>query len=79
MHQEREYPGRLSGTALANPDFAALAPGLWRMGRDGRADRGFRARARPRAQRDAGVRLLHLKTDIEVITDGTTISAIRNR
>src|SRR5258708_4478643 len=25
MHQEREYPGRISGTDLANPDFAALA------------------------------------------------------
>jgi len=25
MHQEREYPGRMSATALTNPDFAALA------------------------------------------------------
>ena len=25
MHQEREYPGRVSGTDLFNPDFAALA------------------------------------------------------
>jgi hypothetical protein len=25
MHQEREYPGRVSGTGLTNPDFAALA------------------------------------------------------
>ena len=25
MHQQRAYPGRPSGTALANPDFAALA------------------------------------------------------
>ena len=25
MHQEREYPARVSGTALTNPDFAALA------------------------------------------------------
>ena len=25
MHQEREYPGRVSGTDLTNPDFAALA------------------------------------------------------
>jgi acetolactate synthase-1/2/3 large subunit len=25
MHQEREYPGRVSGTQLANPDFVALA------------------------------------------------------
>lgn len=25
MHQERRYPGRVSGTELVNPDFAALA------------------------------------------------------
>jgi acetolactate synthase-1/2/3 large subunit len=25
MHQEREYPGRVSATQLANPDFIALA------------------------------------------------------
>ena len=25
MHQEKHYPGRVSGTVLANPDFAALA------------------------------------------------------
>lgn len=25
MHQERDYPGRVSGTALTNPDFAQLA------------------------------------------------------
>ena len=25
MHQERTYPGRVSGTDLTNPDFAALA------------------------------------------------------
>src|SRR3546814_12004949 len=25
MHQDREYPARISGTTLVNPDFAALA------------------------------------------------------
>ena len=25
MHQEKEYPGRITGTDLVNPDFAALA------------------------------------------------------
>jgi len=25
MHQERAYPGRVSGTGLVNPDFKALA------------------------------------------------------
>jgi len=37
MHQERTYPGRVSGTVLANPDFRRLSAGLrwvWRN-RDG--------------------------------------------
>ena len=25
MHQERDYPGRITGTDLVNPDFAAYA------------------------------------------------------
>lgn len=25
MHQERDYPGRVSGTNLQNPDFVAVA------------------------------------------------------
>ena len=28
MHQEREHPGRVIGTDLMNPDFAALAAPL---------------------------------------------------
>ena len=30
MHQEREYPGRVIGTDLKNPDFAASGARLWR-------------------------------------------------
>jgi acetolactate synthase-1/2/3 large subunit len=32
MHQHRDYPGRVSGTSLANPDFAALAESYGAMG-----------------------------------------------
>jgi acetolactate synthase I/II/III large subunit len=78
MHQEREYPARLSGTALTNPDFAALARayGCWSETVE-RTEEFAPALDRALAQR--GVRLLHLTTDIEVITNSTTISAIRNR
>ncbi|MDB5703588.1 MAG: thiamine pyrophosphate-binding protein, partial [Sphingomonas bacterium] len=78
MHQEREYPGRLSGTELRNPDFAALgrAYGCWAEAVETTAE--F-APALARAMAETGVRLLHLKTDIEAITPGTTISAIRKR
>ena len=75
MHQEREFPGRVSGTRLANPDFAALARayGCW-------AERVERtddfASALARAAGESGVRLLHLVTDVEQITAGTTLSAV---
>jgi len=78
MHQEREYPGRISGTELRNPDFAALgrAYGCWAETVE--TTEAF-APALDRAMAETGVRLLHLKTDIEAITAGTTISAIRKR
>ena len=76
MHQEREFPARLSGTTLHNPDFAALARayGGWAETVERTAD--F-APALDRALAQTGVRLLHLKTDVEFITPGTTITAIR--
>ncbi|RHW17395.1 thiamine pyrophosphate-binding protein [Sphingomonas gilva] len=76
MHQEREFPGRVSGTELANPDFAALARayGCWAETVGTTAD--F-APALDRALAETGVRLLHLKTDVEVITAGTTLTRIR--
>jgi acetolactate synthase-1/2/3 large subunit len=76
MHQEREYPARLSGTTLHNPDFAALgrAYGCWAETVEKTED--F-APALDRALVEKGVRLLHLKTDVEIIGPGTTISAIR--
>ena len=78
MHQEREYPTRVSGTTLHNPDFAALARayGGWAETVEATAD--F-APALARAQKEKGLRLLHLKTDVERISAGTTISALRNR
>lgn len=32
MHQEREYPGNVSGTGLTNPDFVALAESFGALG-----------------------------------------------
>ena len=56
MHQERHYPGRVVGTDLRNPDFAALARALRRARRAGRAHRGVRRRARRGAAAAAGPR-----------------------
>jgi acetolactate synthase-1/2/3 large subunit len=78
MHQEREYPTRVSGTGLSNPDFAALARayGGWAATVETTAE--F-APALADAQGRSGLRLLHLKTDPDRISAGTTISALRDR
>ena len=78
MHQEREYPERVSATALSNPDFAALARayGGWAEAIEKTAD--F-APALDRAIKQKGIRLLHCKTDVEQITNATTIAGIRAR
>lgn len=75
MHQERTFPGRVSATGLSNPDFAALARayGCWAETVERTED--F-APVLHRAQQQRGVRLLHLRTDIEVITAGTTLAAL---
>jgi acetolactate synthase-1/2/3 large subunit len=75
MHQERDYPRRISGTDLANPDFAALARayGAWAETVDRTEE--F-APALDRALAQDGVRLLHLRTDIEHITNSTTITKL---
>jgi acetolactate synthase-1/2/3 large subunit len=78
MHQEREFPGRVSGTGLVNPDFAALARayGCWAEAVD-RTEQFAPALAR--AMEKPGVRLLHCKTDVEQITPGAKLSAISRR
>jgi len=78
MHQEREYPERISGTQLDNPDFAALARafGGWAETVETTAD--F-APALDRALAQRGIRLLHCKTDVEQITNATTISTLREK
>ena len=75
MHQAREFPGRAVATRLHNPDFAALARayGGWAETVDRTED--F-APALARALAQDGVRLLHLMTDVEVITPATTLAAI---
>ncbi|MFV0624789.1 thiamine pyrophosphate-binding protein [Sphingomonas sp. ac-8] len=75
MHQERAYPRRTSGTALANPDFAALARAYGCWAETVEATDAF-APALDRALAAGGVRLLHLKTDIEVITPGALLSGL---
>ncbi len=78
MHQEREYPGRVSGTHLANPDFAALARAFGGWAETVGATQDF-APALARALEQPGLALLHLRTDIEQITPAVTLSAMNRR
>ena len=76
MHQEREYPGRVSGSDLYNPDFAAYARAFGWRGEFIDRTEDFE----PALQRfvEAGVpTLLHLRLDTEVSTTRTTLAAIR--
>jgi len=78
MHQERDYPGRVSGSDLFNPDFAALARAYgWNAHRVDTTAAFEPAFAEAlRSQQPA---LLHLKLDADVSTSRTTLTAIRNR
>ena len=78
MHQEREYPERISATRLNNPDFAALARAYGGWAETVEKTEDF-APALDRAMAQKGIRLLHCKTDVEQITNATTISKIRER
>ena len=79
MHQEREYPGRVSATRLANPDFAALARSYdaWAA----RADTTEEFTAALAAAKDQpGVRLIHMVIDVEQLAaSGATVSGLRAR
>lgn len=80
MHQEREFPGRVSGTELHNPDFAALAKSYGAHGEAVSATAEF-APALQRALEHMRARslpaLIELRYDTELITPGSSLSAIR--
>ena len=78
MHQERRFPGRISGTNLKNPDFTAL----------GRAYGAFTATvsrteefapAFEEATAAKRAALIELRMDLEIITTRTTLSALRRQ
>jgi acetolactate synthase-1/2/3 large subunit len=76
MHQEREYPGRVWGTSLVNPDFAALARAYGAHGETVRKTAEF-APALERALACGKPALIELVYDPQIITPNTTLDAIR--
>jgi acetolactate synthase-1/2/3 large subunit len=80
MHQEKNYPGRVSGTALHNPDFAALARAYGAQGEVVTATAQFgpalqRALAHTRTRQLPAV--IELRYDGNLITPGATLETIR--
>ncbi|MEQ8665820.1 MAG: thiamine pyrophosphate-binding protein [Rhodospirillales bacterium] len=78
MHQEREFPGRPSGTELRNPDFAALARAYGAHGEVVEHTHEF-PDAFARAQKSGKPALIELKVDPEAITAVATLSQIREQ
>ena len=76
MHQERHFPGRVIGTSLANPDFAALARAYGAHGETVSRTEDFAA-AFKRAQDMGGPALLELKLDPEALTITQSTTEIR--
>ena len=76
MHQERDYPGRVFGTELKNPDFAALARAYGLQGEVVEKTADFEA-AFERAWNAKTSALLELRIDPDAITPRTTLTAIR--
>ena len=77
MHQERHYPGRVHGTSLQNPDFAAFAQSFGAFGAvvERTADFPPALEAALASGRPA---LIELRIDPEAITPRETLAGIRN-
>jgi acetolactate synthase I/II/III large subunit len=76
MHQERNYPARVSGTDLVNPDFAALARAYGAHGETVRTTAEF-APAFERAAAAGVPALLHVIVDPQALTMGASLDALR--
>ncbi len=76
MHQEREYPERVSGTDLCNPDFAALARAYGAHGETVEETAQF-APALARSMASGKPALIELRLDPEALTPAMSLSAIR--
>jgi acetolactate synthase-1/2/3 large subunit len=76
MHQEREYPARVSGTELKNPDFAAYARAFGGHGEMVERTADF-APAFLRAVSSGKPAIIELRIDPEAITPSATLSGLR--
>ena len=76
MHQERDYPDRISGTTLVNPDFTAVAQAYGMVGiRVDRTEEFAEAFSAAVASATGGI--IELDISVEAITPRTTLSALK--
>ncbi|WP_306319019.1 MULTISPECIES: thiamine pyrophosphate-dependent enzyme [unclassified Streptomyces] len=78
VHQEREYPGRVSGTALGNPDFAAYAHAFGAHGETVTTTEEF-APALDRALASGRAAIIQLKVAEGRLSPGVTVASLRER
>ncbi len=79
MHQEREYPGRVLGSGLANPDFARYSEAFGGLGLRVETTGQFGPaleRALAFAQAERRPALLHLAVDPQAITPNLTLDQV---
>jgi len=82
MHQERTYPGRVSGTGLHNPDFAALARAYGSHGEVVEQTADFAPalrRALEHADQNRLPAVIELRYDGELITPNATLATLRKQ
>ena len=77
MHQEKHYPGRVSATALKNPDFADYARAFGGHGEQVETSEQF-GPAFERALASGKPAILHCLIDPETISPSTTLARIRD-
>jgi len=75
MHQEREYPQRVAGTALNNPDFAALARAYGYAGVTIRKSADFEAELLAALERPNGT-VIEVVLEPELISTRGTLAAL---
>jgi acetolactate synthase I/II/III large subunit len=78
MHQERHYPGRVVGTELKNPDFAAYARAFGGYGATVEKTADFLPTFEA-AQKSGKPAILHLKVDPEALLPTISLSATREK
>ncbi len=76
-HQERHYPGRVSGTELRNPDFAQWARSFGAHAVTIQLNDDIEAKVKEALDHD-GPAVIHVKSSREALSAFTTMSALAN-